>query len=189
MRRLDFNHAREKQAIDQLLEIAEDWQRSYHRKWDEWQRELAARGTAKQRFQCQALQALFYSCRFIPDKAQAMRAYQFLTSGLANQTLDLQAVVSIAGLASRLPAAPHRAAVQLAIGGVSDKRFWHNVGSGMVILSNYAADALTYLAPCLDKDEVQRALKAIESQQWNREESKVFDAATIALRDRLAQLK
>jgi hypothetical protein len=187
MRRLDFNHAREKQAIDQLLEIAEDWQRSYHRKWDEWQRELAARGTAKQRFQSQALQALLYNCRFIPDEARAMRAYQFLTSGLANQTLDLQAVVSIAGLASRLPAAPHRAAVQLAIGGVSDQHFWYYVGSGRVILRNYAADALTYLAPCLENDEVQRALKAIDSQRWNREESKVFDAARIGLQDRLAQ--
>ena len=72
MRRLDFKHAREKQAIDQLLEIAEDWQRSYHRKWDEWRRELAARGTAKQRFQSQALQALLYNCRFIPDEARAM---------------------------------------------------------------------------------------------------------------------
>jgi hypothetical protein len=189
MRRLDFNNAREKQAIDQLLEIVEDWQRSYHQKWDEWQRELAARGTAKQRFQSQALQALLYNCRFIPDKAQAMRAYQFLMNGLANQTLDLQAVVGIAALASRLPAEQRRDAVQLAIRGVSDKRSWHDVGSGRVILSNYAADALSVLAPCLDKDEVQQALKAIDSQRWNREESKVFDAATIALQDRMAQWK
>jgi hypothetical protein len=152
MRRLDLNNAREKQAIDQLFEITEDWQRSYHRKWDEWLRELPARGSAKQRFQNQALQALLYNCGYIPDKAQAMRAYQFLTSGLADQTLDLQAVVSIAALASRLPAEERRNAVQLAIGGVSDKRFWHNVGFGRVILSNCAADALSYLAPCLDKD-------------------------------------
>jgi hypothetical protein len=189
MRRLDLKNAREKQAIDQLLEIAEDWRRSYHRNWDEWQRELSARGTAKKRFQNQALQALLYNCRFIPDKAQAMTAYQFLTSGLANRTLDLQAVASIAALASRLPAEQRRNAVQLAIGGVSDKRFWHDVGSGRVILSNYAADALNYIAPCLDKDEVQQALEAIDLQRWNRDESKVFEPATIALQDRFAQLK
>jgi hypothetical protein len=189
MRRLDQNNAREKQAIDQLLEITEDWQRSHHLKWDEWQREVSARGTAKQRFQSQALQALLCNCGYIPDKTQAMRAFQFLMSGLTNQTLDLQAVVSIAALASRLPAVERRNAVQLAIGGVSDKRFWHNVGSGRVILSNYAAEALGYLAPCLDKDEVEQALKAIDSQRWNREESKVFEAATAALQDRLAQLK
>jgi hypothetical protein len=189
MRRLDLNGAREKQAIDQLLEITEDWQRSYHWKWDEWQREVSARGTAKQRFQSQALQAMLYNCGYIPDKTQAMRAYQFLMSGLADQTLDLQAVVGVAALASRLPAEQRRNAVQLAIRGVSDKRFWHDVGSGEVILSNYAADALSYLAPCLDKDEVHQAIKAIDSQRWNREESKVFEAATIALRDRLGQLK
>jgi hypothetical protein len=189
MRRLDLNNAREKQAIDQLLEITEDWQRSHHSKWDEWQREVSARGTAKQRFQSQALQALLYNCGYIADKTQAMRAYQLLMSGLANQTFDLQAVVSIAALASRLPAEQHRNAVQLAIGGVSDKRFWHDVGSGGVILRNYAAAALSELAPCLSKDEVEQALKAINSQRWNREESKVFEAATIALQDRLAQLK
>jgi hypothetical protein len=189
MRRLDLKNAREKHAIDQLLEIAEDWQQSQHRKWDEWQRELSARGTAKRRFQSQAIQALLYNCRFIPEEAEAMRAYQFLTRGLADQTLDLQALASVAGLASRLPAAQRRNAVQLVIEGVSDKRFWHDVGSGVVILRNYAADALSCLAPCLDKDEVQQALKAIDSQRWNREESKVFEAATIALQDRLAQLK
>ena len=105
MRRLDLENAQEKQAIDQLLEIADDWQRSQHWKWDEWQRELSERGTAKQRFQNQGIQALLYNCRFILDKAQAMRAYEFLTRGLVNQTLDLQAVASIAALASRLPAA------------------------------------------------------------------------------------
>ena len=189
MRRLDLNDAREKQAVDQLLETAEDWQRSDHLQWDEWRRELSALGTAKQRFQAQALHALLYNCTFITDKAQAMRAYQFLTSGLANQTLDLQAVAGIAALASRLPAAQRHNAVQLAIEGVSQRRFWHNVGSGRVILRNYAADALTCLAPCLDKDELQQALKAIDSQRWNREESKVFKVATIALRDRLTHLK
>jgi hypothetical protein len=189
MRRLDLKNAREKQAIDELLEIAEDWQRSHDQKWDEWLRELSEQGTAKQRFQNQGIQALLYNCRFIPDKAQAMRAYEFLTRGLANQTLDLQSVASIAASASRLPAAQRRNAIQLAIGGVSDKRYWHDVGSGMVILRNYAADALSDLAPCLDKDEVGQALKAIDSQRWNREQSKVFEAATIALRDRLAQLK
>jgi hypothetical protein len=112
-----------------------------------------------------------------------------LTSGFDNQTLDLQAVVGIAALASRLPAVQRRAAVKLAIGGISDQRFWHNVGSGEVILRNYAADALTYLAPILHKNEAQLALKEIDSQRWDREESKVFDAATIALKDRLAQLK
>src|SRR5262249_2537895 len=145
--------------------------------------------SAKQRFQNQALQALLYNCGYIADKAQAMRAYQFLKSGLADQTLDLQAVVSIAALASRLPPEGRRNAIQLAIGGISDKRFWHNVGSGRVILSNYAADALSYLAPCLDKDEVHEALKAIESQRWNPEELRVFGASTIALKDRLAQLE
>jgi hypothetical protein len=189
MRRLDVDHARQKLAIDQLLDIAEDWQRSNHRKWDEWQRELSAQGTAKQRFQSQALQALLYNCRFIPDKAQAMRADRFLTSGLATQTLDLQAVVSIAALASRLPDAQRRAAIQLAIGGISDQRFWHNVGSGMVILRNYAADALSQLAPCVDEGDAHQALKAISAQRWNREESKVFEAATIALQDRLSRLK
>ncbi len=189
MRRLDLENAREKQAIDQLLGIAEDWQRSHDQKWDEWQRELSEQGTAKQRFQNQALKALLYNCRFILDKAQAMRAYEFLTSGLVDETLDLQAVASIAALASRLPAAQRRNAVQLAIGGVSDKRFWRDAGSGMVILRNYAADALSDLAACLDKDEVQQALEAIDSQRWNREQSRVFEAATIALRDRLAQLK
>jgi hypothetical protein len=189
MSRLDVDkNARKKQAIDQLLEIAEDWQRSYHGKWDEWQRELSVRGSAKQRFQNQALQALSSTCRFVSDKAQAMRAYQFLASGLANQTLDLQAVASIAALASRLPAAERRNAVQLVIRGVSDKRFWHNVGSGMFILKNYAADALSELAPFLDKDEVEQALKAIDSQPWNRGESQVFEAAVIALQDRMAKL-
>ena len=48
---------------------------------------------------------------------------------------------------------------------------------------------LICLAPCLDKDEVQQTLKAIDSQRWNREESEIFEAATIALRDRLSQLK
>ena len=189
MRRFDLENAREKQAIDQLLEIAEYWQRSHDQKWDEWLRELSSQGTAKERFQNQGIQALLYNCRFIHDKAQALKAYEFLMRGLANQTLDLQSVVSIAALASRLPAAQRRNAVQLAIGGVSDKRFWHDVGSGIVILRNYAAEALSDLAPCLDKDEVQEALKAIDSQQWNREESKVFEAAAIALRDRSAQLK
>jgi hypothetical protein len=187
MGRFDLKNAREQQAVDRLLEIAEDWQQSSRRKWDEWQRELAARGTAKERFQSQALQALLHNCRFISDKAQAQRAYQFLTSGLAKETLDLQAVPSIAALASRLPAAERRRSVQLAIGGVSDKRFWHHVGSGREILSNYAADALRFLAPCLEKGDVQQALKAIHSQRWNREESKAFEAATVALQDRLAQ--
>jgi len=63
------------------------------------------------------------------------------------------------------------------------------VGSGRVILSNYAADALRYLAPSVGKDDVEQALKAINSQRWNREESKVFEAATAALQDRLAQWK
>jgi hypothetical protein len=189
MSRLDVKNAREKQAADQLLEIAEDWQRSNQRKWDEWERELAARGTAKERFQSQALRALLPNCRFMGDAGQAMRAYRFLTNGLANQTLDLRAVPGIAALASRLPAAERQSAVQLAIGGVSDKHFWHNVGSGRVILSNYAADALRELAPSLDKDEAEQALKAIDSQRWNPEEAKVFEAATIALKARLAQLK
>jgi hypothetical protein len=118
-----------------------------------------------------------------------MRGYQFLTNGLANQMLDLQAVVGIAALAARLPVAQRRHAVQLAIGGVSDNRFWHGVGFGTVILRNYAADALSYLAPCLEMEEVQQALKAIDSQRWNRDESKVFEAAMIALQDRLARLK
>jgi hypothetical protein len=189
MGRLDLNNAREKQAIDQLLEIAEDWQRFNHRTWDEWQRELSARGTPKQRFQTQALQAVLGNCKLIVDKGQASRAYQFLMSGLVNQTLDLQAVASIAALASRLPAAERRDAVRLAIEGVSDNRYWHNVGSGRVILSNYAADALSYLAPGLDKDEVQQALEAVARERFNPEESKVFEAATIALKDRLAQLQ
>jgi hypothetical protein len=189
MRRLDPKNAGEKQAIDQLLEIGENWQRSNHLKWDEWEQELAARGTAQRRFQAMALKALLNNCSFIPDKAQTMRAYRFLTSGLADQTLDLRAVVGIAALASRLPAAERHNAVQLAIGGVSDRRFWHDVGSGVVILRNYSADALSCLAPCLDKDELQQALKAIDSQRWNREESKVFQAAATALRERLAHLK
>ena len=189
MRRLDVKNPREKQAIDQILEIAEDWQKSCHLKWDEWQRELATRGTAKQRFQAQALSALLYNCSSITDKAQAMRTYQFLMNGMANQTLDLRAVASVAALASRLPAAERNKVVQLAIEGVSEKRYWHDVGSGRTILSNYSADALTRLAPCLDKVELQQALKAIDSQPWNREEAKVFEAAKIALRDRLAQVK
>jgi hypothetical protein len=189
MRRLDLKNSRQKQAIDQLLEIVEDWQQNYHRKWEVWQEELSEHGTAKQRFQNQALQALMYNCGFILDQAQAMRAYRFLTNGLAQQTLDLQAVVSIAALASRLPAAQRNNAIRLAMTGVSDKRFWHDVGSGVLILNNYAADALSYLAPCLYEDEVKQALKAIDSQRWRPEEAKVFEAATIALQNRLAQLK
>jgi hypothetical protein len=189
MSRLDQKNARQKQAIDQLLQIAEDWQQNYHGKWEAWQRELSEHSTAKHWFQNQALQALMYNCGFILDQAQAMRAYRFLTSGLTQQTLDLRAVASIAALASRLPAAERNNAVRLAIRGVSDKRFWHDVGSGMPILKNYAADALSYLAPCLDKDEVKQALKAIDSQRWSPDEAKAFKGATIALRDRSAQLK
>jgi hypothetical protein len=60
---------------------------------------------------------------------------------------------------------------------------------GNVKPSDSKWDALSDLAPCLDKDEVQQALKAIVSQRGTREESTVFEAATIALQDRLAQWK
>lgn len=187
-RRLDFANEKEKLAVDRLLDVVEDWQRFNHFKWGEWQRELAARGTAKQRFQDQAVRALLRSCEFIPDKTQVLRAYQFLTSGLQNGSLDLRAVVGIAALASRLPTGQRNQAVELAMEGITDARFWHDVGSGRRILRNYAADALCYLAPSLDKGEVDQALTTIGSQRWNREQSKVFDEARKALRGRLTHL-
>ena len=106
----------------------EDWQRSNRFKWGEWQRELASRAIAKQRFQDQAVRAMLQSCEFISDKTQALREYQVLTSGLQNQSLDLRAVVGMAALASRLPTAHRNYAVQLAMDGISDARFWYDVG-------------------------------------------------------------
>jgi hypothetical protein len=188
MRRLDVTRSRQKDAVDQLLAIVGDRQRSSPLKWDEWKRSPSIRA-AKERFQASAIDALLNGSAFISDKAQALRAFHLLTRGLANETLDLPALPSIAALASRLPAAERRTAVQLAIGGVSDKRFWRDVGYGISMLHNYAADALTELAPCLNKDEVQQALKAIDSQRWNRDQSKVFETATSALRKRSEQLK
>jgi hypothetical protein len=105
MGRLDVKNAREKHAIDELLDIVEAWQRSNRLEWHQWQRELSERDSAKKRFQAQALKAVLHNCKFVTDKDQVMRAYQFLKKGLANRTLDLQALVSTAQLASRLPAA------------------------------------------------------------------------------------
>ncbi|HVA46842.1 MAG TPA: hypothetical protein VNH11_10795 [Pirellulales bacterium] len=185
MGRLD--DTRQKKAVDQLLQIAADWLRSDRWTWGEWQHKVNAPGTPRQRFQHQALQALLYNCRFINDDGQAMRAYRFLETGLAGHALDLQAVVSMAALASRLPAAQRRNVAQLVIGGVSDRLFWHDVGSGVSIWRNYAADALLQLAACLDKDEVQQALKAIKSQHLDAEHADAFKAAKMALQSRLAQ--
>jgi hypothetical protein len=54
-------------------------------------------------------------------------------------------------------------------------------------LRNHAADALSCLAPSLDKEELRQALKAIISQHWNGEKAKVFEPTMTALWQRLAE--
>jgi hypothetical protein len=189
MKRLDPNSSQEQQAVALLLDAAEEWQRSQRLSWDAWTDAVSARGTAKIRFQAQALNALLHNCDAIADNTKALRAYRFLSKGLANGSLDLQAVVAIAGVASRLPRAERDNAVRLALAGIPDKSFWHDVGSGRVMLRNYAADALVSLAPCLNRDETDKALQAIDAQQLNRSRKRVFQPAVTALRDRLTQLR
>ena len=177
--------ASRKEAIAWLLHSFEEWQQSNELEWNEYERELAASGTTKQRFQHQAIQALLGNCEHIQNEAQALTAYDLLIVAFENQGLDFRVLPAIAGLVRILPSLQRQEAINLIVASVSDERSWYSVGSGIVRPANYASDALFFLAPVLDKDELQQALNAIESQEWSEEEDQVFEKTRQALKERI----
>ena len=183
-----LDNERQYEAISLLLRLFEEWQQENELEWNEYEKELAARGTAKERFQHQATRAFLWNCKHIQDNAQALTAYNYLTTTLENQELDFRVLPSIASLVDILPSQQRDEAINLIVASVSDVRSWYFVGSGIVQRVNYASDALFILAPVLNEIELQQALSAIELQEWDERESQVFEETIKALEERLEEI-
>ncbi len=190
IRHFDVKNARENEAVDLLLAVVEDLQKSNRLKPEEWKTSLSeTRCPAKRMFQEMAVRAFLDNCGHLTNVTHVTKAYALLTKGLNDQTFDLHAVSCMAALAEKCPFEERRKIAHLAIAGISDKSYWHDVGSGLRILRNYAADSLLLLAPVLTKDELRQSIAAIQSQHWSDEEKKVFENTKAALEKRLKEMQ
>jgi len=176
----------QEEAIGLLLDIFAEWQPSNQLQWDEYERELA-RGSAKQRFLHQAIETLRRNCEHMQNKAQVLVAYDWLAVAYETGKLDCRVLPSFAGLVTRLPSVERQEAFGWIVAGVSAESCWYSETSGVFRLANYASDALLFLAPVLDKDELAQALNAIKAQEWNETEAEVFEKTRQALQERLVE--
>ncbi|RPI35002.1 MAG: hypothetical protein EHM70_01070 [Chloroflexota bacterium] len=172
------------QAFQTLLQTVAAWQTGNPMTWDEFILQASDYRNAEARFINQAIAALLYNCAHITGEEQAKAAVSWALPGMQNRVLSLGALPCLAAVADELPEAERREAVAYVIASLASEDAWYTLGSGIIRPGNYANDAIRILLPSLERQEVEMAIQAIETQAGHDAYETIFGGTLEALKDR-----